>query len=118
MLVANDVARIDAEKPKHVVQCGLKGPLCFERAHVADVLAEVSETALRYAEGSLQFCPNGQQIIHWLLQHNRKRSIAPGSPKRNLLVFECADHGVVADHLDFAIMNQKSIGNAMQPGSR
>jgi hypothetical protein len=116
MRIANNAVRSDAEETQHVVKSALEGLLSLESPHVADMLAKVGEVALGNAERGFQFCAYGKHGADFVRQFNGEWRISPGSAQRHLAAFEGADDGIVADHLDVAIVGKEDIGDVGQAG--
>jgi len=110
MKVADDTDRFDTEEPQHMIERSLEGALGFESAHVADVLAQISEVALRDTKGGFQFGADSEYARRLRRKTHGHGCVAARTPQGHFAAFKGADHGIVADYFDVAIVSEKCVG--------
>src|SRR6516225_7181087 len=91
----------------------------FEIAHIADVLTEIGIRRLGQAGGGLELPASRQNDWSFTCWPSyRKRGISSRPAHGRVVPLEDADNGIVAHDVDFAIMNEQSIGERSQTMKR
>ena len=93
----------------------LERPQRLQRAHVADVRRDVREPAVGEAERVLQLPADGEHRLPAHPEVDRQRREPPGAADRQLVPVHHADHGVVARHVDRAVVVEHGVGKRGQP---
>ena len=90
----------------------------LDAAHVADVLTHPRVAARSEAERVLELAADGESRRDRDGQRDRQRRVAARPADRQLLTVDDPHNGVVARHVDRAIVREPRVGDAAQSGAR
>ncbi len=89
--------------------------VAFQIFQIADVLAEECFAAAKDANGVFQFTADGQNRLRFVFKGNRYGNKTAGTAQHLRLAGGDANDGIIAAAQDIAIVNEVSIGDAVEP---
>ncbi len=116
--IVGDDLGVNFQDALHVLDGFLKKIVAFEIFKIADVLAEERFGATNNADRVFQFATNGENRFGFMFEGNGHRNKATRAAKHLSTCAEWANHGIVTAAENVAIVDEISIGDALEAPDR
>ena len=118
MEIGDDLRRFRAVQIAERDDDALEGVAGLRRLEVPNMLADKHTATDAEPDRILQMCADGQRRLDCLRQHHGQRCIPPRPPQHHLPIEHDLDDRIIDGSDDRAIMDEKQIGQAVQPLER